>query len=342
MPSAGSRSLVIDARPRGPRGPLAGEQVLDRSVLDHLVEVARSLDTGPIAIHARVDEHESLRKLLQEQGSEIEFRTGPPPENAAILRADRLYDSRRLRRVINSGRDPETAVIWRLDRTDGLESANAELLRRTTYQPLGRFWAWVPARSLASLLAPTRIRPNSVTLAAAALMFGAAALLATGSVGWIWCIATAICLAAALILDTADGHLARLQGTASEFGRWLDVVLDELAEMVLHASIAWGMFARTGSASWIGVGMLYAIGKYVFTIARHESSPTSTPTKPAAGASPSIFRRAVRLIGHADVRWHLWIVLALFGRLEWALVAYSGYFPLRIAGIAARKAVERG
>ena len=37
----------------------------------------------------------------------------------------------------------------------------------------------------------------------------------------------------------------------------------------------------------------------------------------------------VRLIGHADVRWHLWIVLALVGRLDVALAAYAVYFPVR-------------
>ena len=53
-------------------------------------------------------------------------------------------------------------------------------------------------------------------------------------------------LAAALVLDTSDGHLARLQGTASEFGRWLDANLDELGDMALHAAIAWAAFARDG------------------------------------------------------------------------------------------------
>ena len=41
---------------------------------------------------------------------------------------------------------------------------------------------------------------------------------------------------------------------------------------------------------------------------------------------------ARRLAGHADVRWHLWIVLALLGRLDLALVAYAAYFPLRALG----------
>ena len=50
-------------------------------------------------------------------------------------------------------------------------------------------------------------------------------------------------------------------------------------------------------------------------------------------------RRLVGALGHADVRWHLWIVLALFGRLDLALLLYSVYFPLRALGGGLRKVV---
>ena len=151
------RALVIDARPRGPRGLLAVESVLGRSVLSHLVEAARGCgDDDAIAVHARVDEHSPLRRLIADD-STIVFRAGPPPEGAAILRTDRLYDQARLRRVVRSGRDPESAVVWRLDRPGALASADAELIRRQTYQPLGRFWALTPAKALAHALTDVKV-----------------------------------------------------------------------------------------------------------------------------------------------------------------------------------------
>jgi phosphatidylglycerophosphate synthase len=334
--------LVIDARPRGPRGPLAGERVLGRPVLDHLLDLARSFEDGPIAVHARLDEHEWLRDAVGEVGrGRLRMVTGPPPEDAAILRSDRLYDASRLKRAIDRGRDPESAVIWRLDRPQGLDGAEDELIRRRTYQPIGRFWAIGPARWLAEKLSPTRIRPNAVTIASGAMVLAASALVASGGPAWASRWLASLALAVALVLDTSDGHLARLQGTTSEFGRWLDANLDELGDMALHASIAWAAFVRDGQPAWLIVGMLYAMGKYLFLV----GSSTGAALEASTGSNSLILPKPSRglrslalLAGHADVRWHLWIVLAALGRLDLALVAYTLYFPIRAIAGAARKA----
>ena len=339
------RNVVIDARPRGPNGPLAGEQVLGRPVLGHLLALADSISGGPVAVHARIDEHDALRSVVRlSDHDRVRFVTGPPPEHSTILRADRLYDPARLRRVIKRGKDPELAVIWRLDRPRGLAGAADELVRRQTYQPLGRFWALGPARLLARWLRPTRVRPNAVTLASGGLMIAAAVAVATVPANsWLGRAFAASVLAMALVLDTADGHLARLQGTASEFGRWLDANLDELGDMSLHAAIAWSAFSRDANPAWLVVGMVYAMGKYLYVVGSRtgevlepplgESYPTPDATRPGK------LRRGVVALGHADVRWHLWIVLAAVGRLDVALGVYAAYFPLRtLAGVARKVA----
>ena len=260
--------LVIDARPRGPSGPLAGERVLGRAVLEHLVELALPLGAGPITIHARFDEHRGIEALLpKDSAARVVLATGPPPEGSPVLRTDRLYDSIRLRRALHRGKDPEVAVIWRLDGPLGLAGADVELTRRRHYQPLGRFWALAPARWLARALCPTAVRPNALTLASGPLVIGAAIAIALGNSGLVTRLSTSLALAAALVLDTADGHLARLQGTSSAFGRWLDGTLDELGDMSLHAAVAWAAFVRDGLVVWLLAGMLYGMGKYIFIIA---------------------------------------------------------------------------
>ncbi len=360
--------LVIDARPRGPRGLLATEILLGRPVLSHLVEQALTVGSpgGPIAVHAREDEHALLQGLMADHiSNRVMFFTGPPRAGAAIMRTDRLYDLRRLRRAVRSGGDPETAVIWRLDRASSLSTAEEELKRRLTYQPLGRFWAFSLAERLAATLEGTGVRPNHLTLAAAALLLTASAIVAFGGPGYLPSIAAALALAAALVLDTADGRLARLQGTSSAFGRWLDHMLDELADVALHAAIAWSVFQSSRQPYWLAIGMLYLGGKYVFMIQSltglefagdkqwegKAKSEGKAALQPDAGRARSERRHAllsalaraprklVAAVGHADLRWHLWIVLALLGRLDLALAVYAVYFPLRaIAGVV-RKAV---
>lgn len=341
-------NLVIDARPRGPGGFLAAEVVLGRALLSRLVDQALEA-IGPGGRLAVRGDREQLAPLLAEADkTRVELTTLDPAADAPVLRTDRLYDARRLRRVLRRGGEPESAVIWRLDRPEAIEAAEQELNRRLTYQPIGRYWAFPIAERIAEALRPTRVRPNAVTLSAAALMFLGIILIAVGWVGWIGRTITAGAFAAALVLDTADGRLARLQGTRSEFGRWLDEVLDELADLALHAAIAWMMFQSTGSALWLALGMLYASGKYMFVIqsltgATMEKAEAVAPTRSERrGGFVGLARRFVAALGHADLRWHLWIVLALVGRLDAALGVYALYFPLRaVAGIA-RKGVARG
>jgi phosphatidylglycerophosphate synthase len=349
--------LVIDARPRGSRGPLAAEVVLGKSMLDHLLGVATELipATEPVIVHAREEEHGPLRELAGcSSGRGVQFVCGPPRADATVLRTDRYYDARRLKQGLKRGRSPESAVLWRLDRPETLALADEELTRRRSYQPLGKYWAFPLAQRLAAWLQPTSIRPNAVTLAHAGLMLSAATLVSGGYQGWVARLGVASVLAFALVLDTADGRLARLQGTSSPFGRWLDGVLDELADMVLHAAIAWAAFCSDGHPAWLVLGILYASSKYLFHVQsllgaelegamQGEGVATTPQLSLGIGVGPELggrFTALVRLIGHADVRWHLWIALAVFGRLDLALAAYAFYFALRAITGFARKAVR--
>ncbi len=338
--------LIIDARPRGPRGPLATELIGGRPVLARLVELAR-LASGndvdePVSVHARIEEQASFAALFDEfERPRLAFVTGPPPANASILRSDRVYDPIKLKRAIEQGRDPEMAVLWRLDGPHGLKGVEEELVRRLSYQPLGAYWAFRPAQALARALVPTRVRPNMVTLASAAVFLMGAGIVAWGGMNLASRCLAGLALAIALVLDTTDGHLARLQGTASDFGRWLDSNLDEVCDMTLHASIAWACFVHDGRAGWLLVGMIYAMGKYLFIVG-HQDTATAADAATEVASEVSPIKQAVRLAGHADIRWHLWIFLALVGHLELALVAYAFYFPIRAVARGITKGVAHG
>jgi phosphatidylglycerophosphate synthase len=326
-------------------------------MLSHQLNLAAELsgEAGdPVIVYGRAEELRELRALVRDRTvAGVVFEPGPPPADAAVLRTDRFYDAAGLARSVRRGRTPELAVLWKLDQPVSLLAADEELSRRLTYQPLGKFWAFPLAWRLAESLRSTPVRPNAVTMIAAALMLAAAGGIAFGPGGWLAQLAVATALALALVLDTADGRLARLQGTSSALGRWLDHVLDELADIALHAAIAWSAFIRDSQPLWLLVGIVYASGKYLFLVqsiageelegrrrGRPHRAPLVEPRQRRRPRGIATLAEAMRLIGHADIRWHLWIAFAAIGRLDLALAAYAGYFPLRAFAGAVRKGVR--
>jgi archaetidylinositol phosphate synthase len=98
-----------------------------------------------------------------------------------------------------------------------------------------------PAAHLVVLaLAPLRVPPPVVVLAAAAAGIAAAVELALGHL-----IVAALLLQLKTVLDNADGQLARLTGSVTVFGRYLDSECDLLVNAALFAALA-SPFAMVG------------------------------------------------------------------------------------------------
>ena len=92
-------------------------------------------------------------------------------------------------------------------------------------------------RVIAAALRNTRFRPNHVTFAGAVLTYGSLLWLAFGAGSGPEFALAGAALAAGFILDSADGQLARLQGSSSKLGEWLDHVLDSGRIVVLHGAV---------------------------------------------------------------------------------------------------------
>lgn len=94
-------------------------------------------------------------------------------------------------------------------------------------------------------LARTSVTPNQLTAARLATGIAAAGALAVGREPWPLVGAAVFVLS--LLLDRADGTLARLKGTQSEFGHRFDLLADSACNALVFVGLGVGL-----RGSWLG------------------------------------------------------------------------------------------
>ncbi len=108
---------------------------------------------------------------------------------------------------------------------------------------------------MARLLAKTKVTPNQMTWAA----FGIA-LLSLISFILGYNIIAGLLVQLSSIVDGIDGSLARLKGMTSEFGGFLDSVLDRYADILIVLGLTlWSLAHETYSGIWLA-GLLAITG----------------------------------------------------------------------------------
>ena len=116
------------------------------------------------------------------------------------------------------------------------------------------------ARIVAATAAAADVTPNGVTALSAALsVSGLAVLLIAGPQWWSALLCGAL-LAAGYVFDSADGQVARLTGTGSPAGEWLDHVVDAARTPMIHLSVAVTVMLHLPGLNWLAViGLCFAI-----------------------------------------------------------------------------------
>jgi phosphatidylglycerophosphate synthase len=135
-------------------------------------------------------------------------------------------------------------------------------VRAQTYKSRDAWWTVLLVDPLASRLVQVvsrfrSVTPNRLTMAAFLLGIGAAACFAQQDYRWL--VAGAFLFHLSFVIDCMDGKVARLMGTGSVFGAWLDYVFDRLRVLVCTIALFGGQFARTGDLTY-----LWAAGAVVF------------------------------------------------------------------------------
>lgn len=125
-------------------------------------------------------------------------------------------------------------------------------------------------RPLASLivraLQRTRLTPNQVTVAAFFIGLAGAFAFSRGTPALF--VVGGILAELSSIVDCADGMLARARGQMSEYGAYLDLVLDRVNEFFLIAGAVLGYYAYSGNVRMLVLGLvtlsLYLLQVVVF------------------------------------------------------------------------------
>lgn len=96
-------------------------------------------------------------------------------------------------------------------------------------------WIHKVSRVMVKPLANTPVTPNHLTTGRLLFGLAAAACFTAGEFSWdIW---GAICFLISMLLDRADGELARLTGQSSRFGAIYDLVTDAICNSALFIGI---------------------------------------------------------------------------------------------------------
>ena len=123
-------------------------------------------------------------------------------------------------------------------------------------------WIHHLARVVVRPLAKTAVTPNQLTTARLATGIAAAGMLAIGREPWPDVAAGVFVLA--MVLDRADGELARMTGKTSPFGHAYDLVADALCNALIFVALGVGL--RAGGFGLFAIPMGAAAGLAVAAI----------------------------------------------------------------------------
>jgi len=126
-------------------------------------------------------------------------------------------------------------------------------------------WARNMARRAAQIFVKTPITPNMLTLFGLVLNIGVAALLASGHL-----VAGGIMVIVAGLFDMLDGALARITNRMSDFGAFLDSVVDRYSEAVVFLGLLIYYYSQPGNQGLTSLVLIYAIlfGSMMISYAR--------------------------------------------------------------------------
>ena len=166
------------------------------------------------------------------------------------------------------------------------------------------------AEPMARLLVKTKVTPNQVTWAAFGIV-----LLSFVSFVLGHNIIAGLLVQLSAIVDCVDGRLARLKGMTSEFGGFLDSVLDRYADILIVLGLTlWSLSHETYPGIWIWLaGFLAIAGTISISYSRARISPDHR----------HLFDKGFKFLASRDIRLFLIMLGAVIGQVYFCLIVIA-------------------
>ncbi|WP_436527219.1 CDP-alcohol phosphatidyltransferase family protein [Actinoplanes sp. HUAS TT8] len=195
-------------------------------------------------------------------------------------------------------------------------------IRERTYKPVDAWWTVLLVDPLASrlvrLVAPCRwITPNGLTLVATVIGVGAMAAFAQGDPRSL--VLGAVLFHLSFVVDCMDGKIARLNGTGTVFGQWLDFVLDRVRVFFCALTLFGGQYLRHQDVAYLWLMAVaifldlirYLNGSQVAKVRQVMTDELGPAEDDAGGAG-----RTAAWLGRRRIRTHL------FSGIEFEMFVY--------------------
>lgn len=189
------------------------------------------------------------------------------------------------------------------------------------------------ARFAAAAAASWGISANAVTVISAAFSTAAIICLAVAPASaWLGAV-IAVLLAAGYVLDSADGQVARLTGSSSLAGEWLDHVVDSVRIPAIHLAVfvgIWRADALPGWAGWLPLAYtLTSAGHFMSQILAEQLLKDRVKDSRAAAGTLRSW-----LVLPTDIGTLCW-VFVLWGNPQVFMAAYGSLFLLQLIVVVA-------
>jgi phosphatidylglycerophosphate synthase len=168
------------------------------------------------------------------------------------------------------------------------------------------------------VLAPLRVPPPAVVLAAGATGLAAAWLIGSGALA-----AAAVLLQLKTVLDNADGQLARATGRLTALGRYLDSESDLVVDAAIFAGIGWatGRWALA-AAGFACLTLVLGVNYNAERLYRRERGEPADAMPAATGLAAALARVYALVYAPQDRLVEGFVGARLRGRSQGARLAY--------------------